>query len=205
MLPLARASRVCIFCLHFPVRFYASSPAATGRKAGRKSAAAKATKEVFKSDTVVRFGPGKFLYLVTYDSQQDKPILEEGQAQDKSYKSRIEAFLEDLDASSKRPTLQDLFNMKPSYLVNFDDSGYETEYQAAIKRVTNAFKSDQILEFLNGLKYEGKLPSTRRERTEILLEKSWGWAPPHVARNLAQQRVEAVVKGNPNSLPGDNY
>jgi hypothetical protein len=95
--------------------------------------------------------------------------------------------------------------MRPSYLVNFEDASYEAEYQAAVKRVMNAFKNDQILEFLNGLKYEGKLPPTRRERMEILLEKSWGWAPPYVAKHLAQQRVEAMVKGNPNSLPANNY
>jgi hypothetical protein len=201
MLPLARASRVCIFCLRLPVRFYASSSPATGKKAGRKSV--KATKEVFNSDSIVSLSLGRFLYPVTYNSQQDKPILKEGQAQGKSYKSRIESFLEELDDSSKKPTLQDLFNMKPSYLVNFEDSGYETEYQAAMKRVTNAFKTDQMLEFLNALKYEGKLPSTRRERAEILLEKSWGWSPPHVARNLALRRVETLVKGKAYSLTDD--
>lgn len=113
----------------------------------------------------------------------------------KSYKSRIEAFLEDLDASSKRPTLQDLYNMKPSYAVDFEDASYEQEYQGALKKVMNAFKNDQMLEFINALKHEGKLPTSRRGITEVLLDKSWGWATPHKAKKLARQRVEHVLKG----------
>jgi hypothetical protein len=85
--------------------------------------------------------------------------------------------------------------MKPLFSVDPEDPAYEQEYHASVKKVMNAFKNDQLREFLNSLKYDGKSPSTRRELTEILLNKSWGWVTPAAARKLVQKQVEYVHKG----------
>jgi len=110
----------------------------------------------------------------------------------KPYKSRIESFLEDLDASSA-PTLEDLQSMKP--VVTPKDTDYAQGYEQALKRVMRAFRGPQLIQLANQLGFSDKLPQTQREIAQILLEKSWDWEPPHIAERKAKRETELTQKG----------
>jgi hypothetical protein len=200
MLPVARSSRICLFCIHHSSksRFYASGPVAKTTRAKVKKTTTLGD-EPQTSPTVnfellhpVRFHPD-FL------QENDTPKPTKTRT---PYKSRIESFLEDLDASPKAPTLEDLYSMKPGPPVGPEFPNYAQEYDAALKRVTRAFRPPQLIALANMSGYDDMLPQNHREITQILLERSWNWPPPHIVEQQAKEQVDVVTKGSLNaSIP----
>lgn len=85
--------------------------------------------------------------------------------------------------------------MKPTAPAGPDSPNYEQEYNLAVKKVMAAFKKDQLLEFINKLKVEGKLPIGQRKLVQILLDKSWGWVSPDIVNRTRKLTTETVTEG----------
>lgn len=112
----------------------------------------------------------------------------------KPYKSRIEAFLQDLDVRAKQgPSLQDFENMKPVSSAGPQSVGYRQEYDQATKRIIRAFQSSQLIELVNLSGYEGKIPMTSRELVEILLDRVWEWPLPEDVAKRHKEETEKVI------------
>jgi hypothetical protein len=110
----------------------------------------------------------------------------------------LEEFLDELDTSHSTPTLDEVLNLKPTGLVNPVGPGsrnYAEEYEVAVKKVLRAFSSQQIRGFLNILKFNDRLPTTRRGMVQILLQRAWDWPSPHELQDKAGSEKERITRG----------
>ncbi|KIM30522.1 hypothetical protein M408DRAFT_328092 [Serendipita vermifera MAFF 305830] len=174
MFPVARSSRICLSHIRHT----------TVRKLCASTAVAKSTTPKTKKSKSTQPSESENIN----EDITSKPTAR------KPYKSRIESFLEDLDASSA-PTLDDLHSMKPAKRPVGDS--YAEAYDQALKRVMRAFRGPQLIQLVNQIGFGDKLPQTQREIAEILLEKSWEWAPPHVVERREKEPLQVAQKDLP--------
>ncbi|CAG8723745.1 2183_t:CDS:2, partial [Acaulospora colombiana] len=144
MFSVSRASRACLFCKQYTSRFYASST----------------NKGKSKLVTTSKKAP-------IGNPQGPVSSVEEEGVPKKDYKSRIESFLEELDASSKPPGLDDLKALQPSQPSGPGSSTYSQEYNDAVKK---------------------------RALVRILMEKSWGWVPPEVIKREKAHQQDMEIR-----------
>jgi hypothetical protein len=85
--------------------------------------------------------------------------------------------------------------MKPGPPVGPEFPNYAQEYEAALKRITRAFRAPQLIALANMSGYDDKLPQNQREIAQILLERSWNWLPPHIVEQKTKEQAEVVTKG----------
>jgi hypothetical protein len=186
MFSISRASRTCLSQRQCISKFHASSA-----KKGKSKSVTTAKKE--KSIASPKVGQSTSIVIISHMIQEAGSNIEVEESQ-KEYKSRIEFFLENLDASGRSPDLEDLKVLKPSQPSGPGSLTYAQEYNDATKRVMRAFTISQMSQLLNQLNYGDKLPGNQRALVRILLERSWGWIPPELVTKKKVQQHDMESK-----------